>query len=68
MGCAVTLLTVDQFTHLGWSRVGIPYDAGWSSAQHALVHVTRSMKDTSLEGIAAADEFDLAAAALASER
>ena len=38
------------------------------AAQHALVHVTRLMKDTNLEGMVAADEFDLvAAAALASE-
>ena len=38
------------------------------SVQHALVYVTRLMKDTNLEGIVAADELDLAAAALASER
>ena len=67
MGRAVTLLTIDQFAHLVWSRVGVPYDADGLSAQHALVHVTRLMKDTNLEGIVATDEVYLAAAALASE-
>ena len=70
LGCAVTLLTVDQLTHGDWPRESL---AGFHtmpeglSAQQVLVFITRLVKDTNFERIVPLDEFDLETAALARE-
>jgi hypothetical protein len=69
-GCAVTLLTVDQLRDGDWPRevlAGFYTMPEKLTAQQALVHVTRLMKDTKFERIVALDEFDLETAGLARE-
>jgi ATP-grasp domain len=68
--CAVTLLTVDPLRDGDWPRevlAGFHTMPEQLSAQQALVHVTRLMKDTRFERIVALDEFDLETAGLARE-
>jgi hypothetical protein len=70
LGCAVTLLTVDPLRDGDWPRevlAGFHTMPEQLSAQQALVHVTRLMKDTKFERIVALDEFDLETAGLARE-
>ena len=70
LGCAVTLLTVEPLTDGDWPRESLaafhtmPENL---TAQQALVHVTRLMKNTNFARIVALDEFDLETAALARE-
>jgi hypothetical protein len=70
LGCAVTLLTVDQLRDGDWPREVLaafhtmPENL---AAEQALVHVTRLMKDRKFERIVALDEFDLETAGLARE-
>jgi biotin carboxylase len=70
LGCAVTLLTVDQLKDGDWPKEVL---AGFRTmpenltAEQALKHVTRLMKDTKFERIVALDEFDLETAGLARE-
>jgi biotin carboxylase len=70
LGCAVTLLTVDQLIHGDWpseSLAGFHTMPENLTAHQALVYVTRLMKDTKFERIVALDEFDLETAGLARE-
>jgi biotin carboxylase len=70
LGCAITLLTVDPLRDGDWPRevlAGFHTMPEQLSAQQALVHVMRLMKDTKFERIVALDEFDLETAGLARE-
>jgi hypothetical protein len=70
LGCAVTLLTVDQLRNGDWPRevlAGFHTMPERLTAEQALVYVTRLMKDTKFERIVALDEFDLETAGLARE-
>ncbi len=70
LGCAVTLLTVENLAHGDWPRESLAAFHTMPeglTAQQALVYVTRLMKDTNFARIVALDEFDLETAALARE-
>lgn len=70
LGCGVTLLTVEKLAQGDWpweSLAAFHMMPEGLTAQQALVHVTRLMKDTNFERIVALDEFDLETAALARE-
>lgn len=70
LGCAVTLLTVDKLRDADWpweSIAAIYTMPEKLTAEQALVHVTRLMKETNFARIVPLDEFDLETAALARE-
>ena len=70
LGCAVTLLTVDKLRDADWpweSIAAIYTMPEKLTAEQALVHVTRLMKETNFARVVPLDEFDLETAALARE-